>query len=618
MVSVISFNCRGLNDPNQLSILLKQSIGTLRGLDNVIIQLQETKIEQLTKTHLKILEYYHLTYKISPASKTSGGLISLFSNSLKVKNVYISKNMLATTFEEGIGLYVNVYIHCRDSRLTEFSEDLQNIIFNPSEPRVFCGDFNALASKEDSSNQNTPNNDFRLYKFQKITRILQSFQVTNVTPQYFDDTFTHFDKRSGTHTRIDHFFTSCTDSQLITKYNAFSDHRILILKYKDNDFHRSTTWKLNDNILRYHDVINELIEDTMTMTESDNILDSYDHAKNIMRERLRCLCIHDHRQSKYVEKQLVNQISKCENQISNSGLNEIALKELSSANNKLAQHYLQRSRKDISQIKGFFTDYNHGDSHSVKSYLQQRKTRLKINSIKTSDGIVTTDEEIIVNESYNHYTERFAKPERNDTEQAHFSEMCSRVIDQFKRNNENEIQNNFVQSSEVNDITECEVKEAIKKLNADSAPGPDGLTSKFYKAHASFFVPYLCMIFNLASSNDWVPDSFKKSIIKLIPKKRKPEKAEDYRPISLINTDQKILSHILANRVKTPFGGVIKSHQNAYLENRQIHNSLLQVNLNLENLGDDDCLVALDFSKAFDRIDREFIFSLLRTIGIWH
>ena len=166
----------------------------------------------------------------------------------------------------------------------------------------------------------------------------------------------------------------------------------------------------------------------------------------------------------------------------------------------------------------------------------------------------------------------------------------------------------FFQCSEVKYITEFEVKEAIQKLNSDSAPGPDGLTSKFYKAHASFFVPYLCMIFNLASRNDWVPDSFKKSIIKLIPKKRKPEKAEDYRPISLINTDQKILSHILANRVKTPFGGVIKSHQNAYLENRQIHNSLLQVNINLENLGDDDCLVALDFSKAFDRIDREFIF----------
>ena len=99
-------------------------------------------------------------------------------------------------------------------------------------------------------------------------------------------------------------------------------------------------------------------------------------------------------------------------------------------------------------------------------------------------------------------------------------------------------------------VTEQEVEEAIKKLNSDSAPGLDGLTSNFYKAHANFFIPYLTNTFNLMTSHNCVPESFTRTVIKLIPKKPVSRTVEDYRPITLINTDQKILSHLLANRLK--------------------------------------------------------------------
>ena len=87
---------------------------------------------------------------------------------------------------------------------------------------------------------------------------------------------------------------------------------------------------------------------------------------------------------------------------------------------------------------------------------------------------------------------------------------------------------------------------------------------------------------------------------------------DDYRPISLINTDQKILSHLLSSRLKNSLGSLIGSHQTAYLPQRNIHSSLTQVNLNLEQLANDDCLVACDFSKAFDKLDRTYLFCSLR------
>ena len=52
------------------------------------------------------------------------------------------------------------------------------------------------------------------------------------------------------------------------------------------------------------------------------------------------------------------------------------------------------------------------------------------------------------------------------------------------------------------------------------------------------------------------------------------------------------------------------------MPNRSIHSSLIKVNVNLENFQSTDCLVAVDFSKAFDRIDRDFLFLLFEAIGI--
>ena len=160
------------------------------------------------------------------------------------------------------------------------------------------------------------------------------------------------------------------------------------------------------------------------------------------------------------------------------------------------------------------------------------------------------------------------------------------------------------------------MEEAIKKLNSDSAPGLDGLTFNFYKAHANFFIPYLTIMFNLLILHNWVPESFTRTVIKLMPKKPVPRTLEGYRPISLINADQKILSHFLDNRLKKSLTTLIGPHPTAYLPQRSSHSSLTQVNLNLEHLTEEDCLVACDFSKAFDKLNRTYLFALLQHIGL--
>ena len=114
-------------------------------------------------------------------------------------------------------------------------------------------------------------------------------------------------------------------------------------------------------------------------------------------------------------------------------------------------------------------------------------------------------------------------------------------------------------------IGEEEVKQAINKLNKNSAPGSDGLTSDLYKSHSNFFAPLLAELFNSMCYNKAAPRSFLISIIKLIPKIENSLNVDEFRPISLLNTDLKILSHVLASRLRDPLNNLIRKHQLAYL-----------------------------------------------------
>ena len=275
-----------------------------------------------------------------------------------------------------------------------------------------------------------------------------------------------------------------------------------------------------------------------------------------------------------------------------------------------------KAKKDFKQIKQYFTDCHHGDSHSVRKLLCSRRQKSNIESIDLPDGSSTFNIDSIFHEFHNHFSQRFTQSTHTTSDTTSHLSNINNILQSFLTTHWHAIQDNIAQNTHHSQITEQEVEEAIKKLNSDSALGLDGLTSNFYKANAIFFVPYLTTIFNLIIIYNWVRESFTRTVIKLIPKKPFPRMVEDYRPISLINTDQKILSHLLANRLKSSLTSLIGSHQTAYLPQRSIHSSLTQVNLNLEQLTDEDCLVACDFSKAFDKLDRTYLFALLEQIGL--
>ena len=168
-------------------------------------------------------------------------------------------------------------------------------------------------------------------------------------------------------------------------------------------------------------------------------------------------------------------------------------------------------------------------------------------------------------------------------------------------------------------VTECEVRDALKQVGLNKSPGLDGLPYEVYLRISHMFVPILTDMFNHWFAQGAIPGSVTKGVITLLKKGGRHvwEGLDDYRPITLLNTELKILARVLANRLQRVISDLIGPEQTFAVKGRSIQDNLHLIREVLEWIEDDTeaALISLDQSKAFDRVDHRFLASVLETAG---
>ena len=164
-----------------------------------------------------------------------------------------------------------------------------------------------------------------------------------------------------------------------------------------------------------------------------------------------------------------------------------------------------------------------------------------------------------------------------------------------------------------------EIRCVVFEMDGKNAPGPDGYTGKFFTIAWSIIgdnmVRVVCSFFCSVE----LPRAITATSIVLIPKIAHPQDFSQFRPISLCNFVNKILSRILAVWLANVLPKIISPQQSGFVRGRLILDNFLLAQELLSSMGRSigktNVALKLDMSKAYDRVSWMFLTMVLQRFG---
>ena len=167
-------------------------------------------------------------------------------------------------------------------------------------------------------------------------------------------------------------------------------------------------------------------------------------------------------------------------------------------------------------------------------------------------------------------------------------------------------------------FTKDELFSALKGLQTGKSPGSDGLPTEFFLAFWDDLGDFLVLVLNERYRLGVLTYSQPESLLRFLYKKDDRRLPKNWRPISLLNTDYKLASKTITERLKPVMNSIVHRDQTCGVVGRSIFSNLQLIRDTLDMIDKTDepgILVTLDQEKAFDRVDHEFLMRTLAKFG---
>ena len=366
-------------------------------------------------------------------------------------------------------------------------------------------------------------------------------------------------------------------------------------------------WKLNTSILNDNTYIRQIKELIKSTSQEYNFLCKqmqWEICKIKIRENSIIYCKKRQAVKRNIMKEIEQKLKEKEEELINSNYNHKIILEKDILLQKLHEHVEEKSMG--AKIRSRAKWFEQGEKSTKYFYSLEKKNYSDntIKQLKTENGTNVTSNKEILQEQFAYYKKLYQENSIPD-------ENIANYLDKVKITNSLNDNEALLLEGE---ITEQECLFAIKNMKTNKSPGSDGIPAEFYASFWTDIKHLLLGSLNAAYQKGELSPTQKRGILNLIFKKNDKTLLSNWRPITLLNTDYKILAHVLANRLKKVIPKLVNTDQSGYIKGRNIcyNIRLIQDVIDYFEENNKECAVVfVDFQKAFDTVSHNFLSQVL-------
>jgi len=586
-------------------------LGWCRMLALDIILAQETNAQSTEETDQWSKEWSGASYWSSYPTHTEGLGILLSKTAATLPHQIIHSSpriMILKITIAGMDIaFVNIYGPATRESAPKFYEDLLNLAWDPELHYILAGDFNLTLDPRDRPGQ--VNERGPAHILQTLVDQLDTEDIWRIrNPDATAVTRVSPDGTSGS--RIDRIYTPVALRSLFKGPThvpaAFSDHHSVIIELNDPTRNPSPYWKLNISLLQdpgHQGLMNKVIDEVLTNNADYlNPGDLWERLKEDLRSTSKAFAREKARLSRTKLTTLQDRLQELQHPFP---LTKEALEETAKIRTELAESEVRRLAGAKIRSRARWIEVGEKPCRLFSSLEKTRKITTSIPSIRCQAGTPITSRPLIKKRIKEYYADLYQSRPCNPIAQKDLIDSITNKLSAQQ------------QASCEGMLTLEELTAACKSAPRNKTPGPDGLPADFFQAFWPKLGPLLLRVANASFDLGHLPETLRTGYTTLIPKKGDLQDISNWRPISLLCADAKMITKAIYNRLAKVITSVIGPHQTA-VPGRYIHHNtrLVQDVLDLTaSQAQDGGILFLDQTKAFDRVEWELLDQTLSAMG---